>query len=80
MRCNWSNRFMKVILLGLSLVSTSLQVLQYRCTVTVLQYKRTAVQLNPGIVCATQVCVGSVKLYGCTAVYKLCIVVQYICT
>ena len=35
-------RFMKVILLGLSLVSTSLQ---YRRTETGLQYKCTAVQL-----------------------------------
>ena len=36
---------------------------------------------DPIIVCAPQVCVGSVQLYGiCTVVYKLCTVVQYICT
>jgi hypothetical protein len=40
--CDWPTRFMKVILLGLSLVSTSLQ---YRRTETGLKYKRTAVQL-----------------------------------
>jgi hypothetical protein len=40
--CDWSTRFMKVILLGLSLVSTSLQ---YRRTETGLQHKLTAVQL-----------------------------------
>ena len=40
--CDWSTRFMKVILLGLSLVSTSLQ---YRRKETRLQYKCTAVQL-----------------------------------
>ena len=38
--CDWSIRFMKVILL--SLVRTSLQ---YRCTQNGLQYKCTAVQL-----------------------------------
>ena len=43
--CDWSTRFMRVILLGLSLVSTNLRVLQHRCTVTGLQYKCTAVQL-----------------------------------
>jgi hypothetical protein len=40
--CDLSTRFMRVILLGLSLVSTSLQ---YRRTETGLQYERTAVQL-----------------------------------
>jgi hypothetical protein len=34
-RCDWLTRFMKVILLGLSLVSTSLQVLQYRFGIVV---------------------------------------------
>ena len=37
--CDWSTRFMRVILLELSLVSTNLQVLKYTCTVTGLQYK-----------------------------------------
>ena len=45
MSCDWSTRFMRVILRGLSLVSTNLQVLKYRCTVTGLQYKHTSVQL-----------------------------------
>ena len=40
--CYWLTRFMKIILLGLSLVRT---ILQYGCTETGLQYKRTAVQL-----------------------------------
>ena len=40
--CDWLTQFMKFILLGLSLVRTSLQ---YRCTETGLQYKHTAVQL-----------------------------------
>ena len=35
---DWSTQFMKVILLELSLVRTILQVLQYMCTVTKLQY------------------------------------------
>ena len=43
--CYWSARFMKVILLELSLVITTLQVLQYRCIVSGLQYKYAAVQL-----------------------------------
>ena len=43
--CDWSTRFMKVILLGLSLVRTDLQVLQYRRTENGLQYECTAVQL-----------------------------------
>ena len=38
--CDWSTRFMRVILLGLSLVGTNLQ---YRRTETGLQYQRTAV-------------------------------------
>ena len=38
--CDWLTRFMQVILLGLSLVRTSLQ---YMCTETGLQYKHTAV-------------------------------------
>ena len=63
--CDWSTRFMKVILLGLSLVRTSLQ---YRCVVTGLQYKHTAVQQI-----TSEVCVGSVKLYSsaqlCTKKY-----------
>ena len=40
--CDWSTWFMKMLLLGLSLVRTSLQ---YRCTETGLQDKRTSVQL-----------------------------------
>ena len=43
--CDWSTRFMRVILRDLSLVSTNLEVLTYRCTVTGLQNKRTTLQL-----------------------------------
>ena len=48
--CDWSKQFMKVILIGLSLVRS----LQYRSSETGLQYKRTSEQLTPAYnVCTT---------------------------
>jgi hypothetical protein len=73
--CDWSTQFMKVILLGLSLVSTSLQ---YSRTETGLQYKRTAVQLIQAK-CVHLKCVKVVS--SCTAVVYAevqSILVQYI--
>ena len=61
--CDWSTRFMKVILLGLSLVRTI------------------GSTTDPSIVCAPQVCVGSVKLYSivqlCTQKYSPSVQVVY---
>ena len=68
--CDWSTRFMKVILLRLSLVSTNVQVLQYRCTFTGLQYKHTAVQLIQAQ-CVHHKCVQLVL--SCTAGQSICI-------
>ena len=64
---DWSTRFIRVILLGYSVVRTNLQ---YRCTESGLQYKRTT---DSSIVCPPQLCGGSVKLYSsvqlCTQKY-----------
>ena len=68
--CDWLTRFMKVILLGLSLVRTSLQ---YRCAETGLQYKRTAVQLIQAQ-CVQHKCVQIVSslkvVYSCVQQYS----------
>ena len=72
--CDWLTRFMKVILLGLSLVRTSLQFLQYMCTESGLQYKHTAVQLIQAKCVSTSVC-G--QLYR---TLQLCTRVQFIYT
>jgi hypothetical protein len=73
--CDCSTRFMKVILLGLSLVSTSLQ---YWRSETGLQYKYSSTT-DPSKV----LCESIVKLYrSCVhrSTVKLCTVVQYIFT
>ena len=72
--CDWSTWFIKVILLGLSLLRTSWQ---YRHTETGLQKYTYISETDPTIVCVPQVCVWSVKMHSSL---HQCTAIQYICT
>jgi hypothetical protein len=76
--CDWSTWFMRVIMLELPLVSSTLQVQKYRFIVTYNCSEHSVCTTNVHSVCTTNVHRQHQVVWQCTVVYKLCTVYLYI--